>query len=243
MQSDVAFTAMQDNLIEKAIQAALEGSWQVAVDFNLNFLRDNPKDIAALNRLGRAYTELNQLEKARKTYRKVLSIDSYNPIAKKNLKRLKGKKNHSTTKASHTTSQFISSNFLEEPGKTKSTQLVRLADNEVISGLQIGQKLILASRKRAICVKTNEDTYIGSLPDDLSSRLGRLVKLGNKYEILVKSLEGHSVQIFIRETYRSKRLKNTPSFPTTQSSSYYSDIKHALLNEEPLDLRQTGEED
>jgi len=57
-------------------------------------LKDNPKDISTLNRLGRAFWEINEIEKANKTYKKVISIDPFNPIANKNLKRLttKGKK-------------------------------------------------------------------------------------------------------------------------------------------------------
>lgn len=243
MQFAVALTTMEDNLIEKAIQAALEGNWKQAIELNLAVLQGNNQDIPALNRLGRAYTETNQIDQAENSYKQVLRIDSYNPIAKKNLGRLKSKKNISISNTSSSTPLSINSNFLEEPGKTKTTQLVRLADNEVLSGLHIGQKLILLPKKRTVCLKSEDDVYIGSLPDDLSYRLGKLLKSGNKYVTIVKSIESRSIQIFIREIYKSKRVKNTPSFPTTKPTSYNSDIRHAVLKQEPLVIKETGEED
>lgn len=231
-----------EDLTKKAIQAALEGKWEEAVDYNLAILRDDPNDIAALNRLGHAYTELDATEKARETYKNVLELDKYNPIATKNLKRLKVRQK--ITPDQKQSSPAIHANFLEEPGKTKTTQLVRLADADVIANLRIGQPLIFKPKKRIVSVITQDGTYIGSLPDDLAFALGKLLRLGNKYEVLIKSIDGSNIQIFIRETYRSSRLKNTPSFPTTATVSYYSDLQHrSVLKEEPLDVSQTGEQD
>lgn len=233
---------MPNNLNEKAIQSALEGKWEEAIDYNLALINEEPANIAALNRLARAYLEKGDLESARQTYKRVLDLDKYNPIAKKNIKRLKSKERLAKTDKALTSSPHIKADFLEEQGKTKTSQLVRLTDADVIAGLSIGQSLFLDARKRSVCVKTEEGTYIGSLPDDLSLRLGKLLKAGNKYEVLIKGISGHNLQVFIRETNRSKRLKNTPSFPASANTSYYADIHHAILDEEPLDTRETGED-
>ena len=80
-------------LTQKAIKLALEGKWQEAVDLNLIIYKIKPNDIYSLLRLAKAFTNLNNISNAKKYYRKVLNIDQYNPIAKRNLNRLKNIKN------------------------------------------------------------------------------------------------------------------------------------------------------
>lgn len=230
------------NLADKAINTALEGKWEEAIELNLSILRDNTQDIATLNRLGHAYMKINNINLATESYKKVLTLDKFNPIATKGLKRLKTKQK-SKTNISNTPTPAIKTDFLEEPGKTKTSQLVRLADNKVISNLHIGQSVFLDAKKRSVSVTTENNTYIGSLPDDLSFRLGRLLRGGNKYETLIKGLQGSSILIFMREIEQSKRYKNTPSFPSSSSSSYHSDLRPAVIKEEPIDTRETGAEE
>ena len=79
------------DLEKQAVQAAIEGSWKIAVDLNQKLIKNEPKNVGALNRLARAYWELGKASEAQKTYRKVLALDPYNSIATKNLQRL-GKK-------------------------------------------------------------------------------------------------------------------------------------------------------
>ncbi len=234
-----------DDINEMAIQAALQGNWEEAIGLNLSLLNQDDSNIEALNRLGHAYIKLSQFTKAKTTYKKVLNIDRFNPIAKRNIKNIKSKASTPNIPQilSSSPSPTVISNFLEEPGKTKTTQLVRLADLTTISSLNIGQKLILDPRKRAVAVKSTDNTYIGTLPDDLSFRLGKLIKAGNKYQAFIRSNQSNLVQIFIRETKKSKRAANILSFPAKTSQSYYSDIKHTLLDEEPIDVRETGQED
>lgn len=227
---------------EKAIRAALLGNWEEAVELNRLILRDYPHDITALNRLGRAYMQLGRTEDALNTYRRVLKHDRYNPIATKSLKRLKITKQPPVTQTSPA-SPLIRTDFLEEPGRTKSTQLVRPADQEIIATLHVGQPVTLDAKRRSVSVNLEDGTYIGSLPDDLSYRLIRLMRAGNKYEALVKGIpEPRGVQLFIREKQRSKRLQNLPSFPSG-ATSYQADLRPQILEEVPLDTRETGEEE
>ena len=60
---------------------------------------------------------------------------------------------------------------------------------------------------------SHDDRYIGSIPDDISFKLKKFIKGGNQYEAAIKNLGQKSVTIFIRETHRSARFKNTPTFP------------------------------
>ncbi|MCH7951446.1 hypothetical protein IH980_01735 [Patescibacteria group bacterium] len=235
---------MQNDTADKAIRAALEGNWEETVELNLTILKEEPDDITALNRLGKAYTELGDTNKARETYKRVLDLDKYNPIATKNIRRLKAKHKKPSPADKSLPTPSIKANFLEEPGKTKTTQLVRLTDADAIANLHIGQPVFLEAKKRSVSVTTEDDTYIGSLPDDLSFQLGKLIRGGNKYEALIKKLpESYGVQIFIRETERAKRFKNTPSFPITANASYYADLRPQVIKEEPIDIRETGEEE
>lgn len=242
MQYNVIWIEMTQNIIEKAIQAAIQGDWEEAVILNLNLLKEDNNNLATLNRLGRAYTELGDIEKARETFQKVIKFDKYNPIAKKNLKRLKAKQRTTISGNQKTSTLPIRANFIEEPGKTKTTQLVRLAEADVIVNLNIGQLVILEPKKRAVSVKTEEGTYIGSLPDDLSFNLKKRLLAGNKYEAIIRGIEGHSTQLLIRETHRCHRYKNDPSFLSTTTTTYNSDIRHNPLKQEPVDTRETGQE-
>ena len=76
------------DLQDKAIRSALSGDWEGAVEINLEILSENAQNITALNRLGRAYTELGQKDAAKDAYEQVLKIDKYDTIATKNLKLL-----------------------------------------------------------------------------------------------------------------------------------------------------------
>lgn len=228
---------------DQAISAALKGNWQEAIDLNLAILRSEPADIAALNRLAHAYTESRRIEEAQETYNKVVALDKYNPIAINGLKRLKAKHKSATSHTSPSTPP-IHANFIEEPGKTKTTQLVRLADTLVLGQLYIGQPLTVDCKSRSVAVKTENGVYVGTLPDDLSLRLGKFIKAGAKYEVVVKGLpELRACQVFIRELELPKRFKNTPSFPATLLASYHADLPYEVLEEEPIDVREIGEDE
>jgi hypothetical protein len=200
-------------------------------------------NIETLNRLGRAYLENGDIDKASETFKKVVNLDKYNPIARKNLQRIKTKSKTKKTQQILAVKSPINTNFLEEAGRTKSTQLVRLADAEVIANLTIGESLNLEPHKRAICVRNMTGVHIGALPDDLALRIGKLIRSNYQYEAFVKSVIGHNVQIFIREVRRGSSFRNAPSFPSANTSNYHADIRHANLEEAPVDIRETGEED
>lgn len=73
---------------ELAVRLAQEGQWEDAVTTNKNILNIFPQESDALNRLGKAYTELGQYADARQAYSQTLKHNPFNSIAKKNLERL-----------------------------------------------------------------------------------------------------------------------------------------------------------
>lgn len=215
-----------------AIEAALQGDWEKAIQLNKNLLKENPEDIEALNRLAFALGEKGKVNEARKTYQKVLSINRFHPIALKNLKRLslfkprKGNTNGITPRTNH-----FSSLFLEEVGKTKVVSLVHLAEAKIISTLYPTSPVLLVPRRRGVAITTHDGTYVGALPDDVASRLYVLLKGGNQYEVYIKSVDRNGVSIFIREVLRKPKFRNQPSF-LGKGSTYYPFVRDEVMADE-----------
>lgn len=194
------------DLQDKAIKSALSGDWEAAVELNLEILATSPENITALNRLGRAYTELGQKEAAKDAYSQVLKIDKYDTIASKNLKLLPHQKNNMASV------ELASEDFIESPGITKSTGLIKVASRDILLSLVCKQKLKLVPRTRLISIVTLDKICIGYLPDDLSLRLQSLIKSGYSYTACLKGASDNTSTIFIREEKRPKRPSAGPSF-------------------------------
>lgn len=186
---------MMDNLAQIAIDYALKHSWKDAIKTNLEILRDNPNDIDSLNRLAKAYFESGNVILAKRTSLKVLKIDPNDSIAQKSVERFKqvNKPNKNSSNKFE-----VSSSFIEIPGKTKLTTLINLGSEKVYSYLNPGDEVYFATHAHKISVVTESDKYIGKLTDDLSARLRKFIKSGDKYQIIVKSISKNSVRIFIK---------------------------------------------
>ncbi|MBI2011142.1 tetratricopeptide repeat protein [Candidatus Daviesbacteria bacterium] len=218
------------DLGQLAIDAALRGDWLEAETLNKKIIKEDPNNTASLNRLARALFELGKYQQAKKIYQKVLEIDPYNPIAAKNLKRtLTFKKNEpkfsgdgQLQKNSLNETLLVPSLFLEEAGITKVVSLVKLAEPQKISKLYAGSPVILISKNRCISITDSEGNYLGVLPDDISHHLLRLIKGGNKYSAIIKSVKPNSLSLLIRENFRAKKFRNQPSFIDSSHAITYS---------------------
>lgn len=199
-------------LEEQAVKAALTQNWLKAVEINKKILKDSPQNIAALNRLGRAYWETGKITQAIQNYKKVLKFDSLNPIANKNLKRLAkgGRVKKQANKKNNFT--LVGEIFLEEPGKTKMVKLVRLAPPSILAQLDNADPVVMTVKKRTVSIFSEGGNYLGAIPEDLSIRLIRLIKGGNQYQSFIKSVDHQKLEIFIREVFRAKKFFNNPSF-------------------------------
>ncbi len=198
-----------------AITASLQARWPDAINANLDILEGSPRDTSALNRLGIAYLKTKQPGNAKKVFLKVLSLDPFNSIAKTNLKKSSPKfsKDYDNTSilSNHTFS------FIEEPGKSKVIPLANLGEPNVVATLYTGLEVELKIAARKVKVATVGEKYIGSLPDDISIHLIRLIKSGYKYQTLIKLADTISVQVYIKEIKNSKKLKGIPSFTYSQN--------------------------
>ena len=197
-------------LTQKAIANALKGKWKEALAINIEILNQSPDDIDALNRLARAYSELGDFTKARKTVKQVLKIDPYNKIAQKGLEKWKNLKKGKIIKSN----KISASLFLEEPGKTKIINLLNISSKKTLAKIDSGDELELNLHGHKVSVITKDGAYIGKLPDDVGAKLKKLIKMGNKYKVLAKSIKPNEIKIFIKEIANTPKTAGIPSFPT-----------------------------
>jgi len=198
----------------QAIQTALTGDWQKAIDLNQLILQEEPEDIDTLNRLAFAFLSTGNPKDAKSLYEKVLALDMQNPIATRNLKRL-----YDVNAKKVIT---INNLFIEEPGKTKVMDLLNIADKKVISHLRSGERLDLRIKRSKIFSYDLDNQFIGMLPDDTCQRLIKFMEAGNEYEAYVRTVDSNKVSIFIREIKRVKKFKNQPSFVSASEKTKLS---------------------
>ncbi len=200
-----------DHLEQLAIEAALKSQWKRAIIYNQQILELEP-DVSALLRLGYINFKVSDWKEARKYYQKALKIQPLNHLAHINLEKVKilEKKGYKSNK---NTTTIDLNQFLEITGKTKNVHLVNIGQKNIIAALTVGQSVNLIQKKRKIEVRTIENEYIGSLPDDLSRRLSHFIKANSIYEAFVKESDLIYVVIFIREVKKGKKVANYLSFP------------------------------
>lgn len=213
------------DLTPKAIDAALSSNWEMAVEINSQILSEEPENTDCLNRLGKAYLELGDNKKAATTFRKVLKLNRYDQIASRNLAR--ATQTGSVKKVQGKTAAKPVVNFLEEPGRTKLIQLVNLASANLLLKLNQADQVTLATKRRTVIALDENNSYLGSLPDDVGHRLAMLMKGGNTYTAFIKSVTKNSLIIFVRETRRAKRFADTASFMAT-NNDYFSFIREEV---------------
>lgn len=200
--------SVQATLKALAIKDAKSGNWEDAVNHNLQILELDEDNTNAMNRLGVAYIQLKKMSKAKKVFKQVLELDKNNKIATKHLDKINN--NQSCIAPS-----FSSGHFLEEPGKTKTVPLFRLAGKNVLEEVSVGKTCDLKIKNRYISVEV-DGTYVGALPEDISFRLTKLMKSGNKYCCLIRSCNAKDCEVFLKETHQSVENRGTHSFPPSK---------------------------
>lgn len=210
-------------LQKKSIDFAKNGDWDSAVQTNQEIIEQNPADIGALNRLGFCYVQLGKKDEAISTYQKVLEIEKVNPIAKKYLDLLK--QNIKVKRQQ----KNVYEDFVEEPRKTKMISLDRLAGPKVLSNLSVALLCVLKTKGRYVCVQTEDGEYIGSLPEDISLHLSQLIKTGNEYLCLIRSVSKTECVVFIKEKVVSEENKHTPSFLAQSKSAQLDPDEDVIL--------------
>jgi len=221
-----------------AIRAALEGRWSDAAELNQTIVNAFPADVDALNRLGKAMTELGKYNEARGAYMKTLELDSLNAIARKNLSKLEGLGGKKKAAKKAAGQKLPPHMFIEETGKTGNTVLIRPSMKIAVT-MSGGDRVNLRKDKRgALFVDTMEGEQIGEVEPKLAQRLVKLMESGNEYVGAISSITDQGVRVFIRESFQHSSNVGKLSFPpsaTEPAESIRPYLKTRLMrDEDPL---------
>lgn len=198
---------------EQAINMARQSRWEEAVEVNERLIQIFPNDADALNRLGKALTELGRYPEALDAYERALAADPTNTIAQKNVARLQTLKEEGATPPVQ--QKYDPALFIEEPGKTAVTTLVNVASSDVLAPMAAGDQLSLHVNGSIIEVHDLREQMIGQLEPKITLRLLPLITSGNEYAAAITSIDDHQVRTIIRETYQHPSNASKVSFPTS----------------------------
>jgi tetratricopeptide (TPR) repeat protein len=206
-----------------------------------------PRDLSALNRLGKALSELGEYEEAKRAYSQALEIDPENNIARKNIARLE--QLSSSDGAARIAAERIDPRlFIEETGKTGVTNLVDLAASSVIARLAPGEQVRLQAEGLVLYAVNAAGERIGRIEPRLASRLIRFMEGGNQYAAGVAEATPSAVRLIIRETFQHPSQFGKVSFPAQAGAggetvrAYIKDTMLRYEQEDEEDFGEDGEE-
>jgi len=214
---------------ELAIQRAMQGRWEDAVNINRYLITIFPSDVDAYNRLGKALTELGRYSEAREAYSRALELDSHNAIARKNLSRLATLGEEAAPRES--VQKLSPQMFIEEMGKTGITTLIR-PNMDVVARMTTGDQVFLRQQDSTLLIESAQDEYIGEVEPKLAQRLIKLMAGGNQYVAAITSLSESDVRVFIRETFQHPSQAGRLSFPPTVVETFRPYVKERLLRQD-----------
>lgn len=205
-------------LTKKAVEAAKNKDWSLAIEVNEEILQEDSHNIGALNRLALARMQLGHVRVAKKYLTKVLELDKHNKIASKNLSRIEKRDKNPKINFSQKNS------YIEEPGKAQIISLMRLTDKKTLEQVSVGQGCLLDPKKNYISIYLIEEDdkkktqYLGALPEEISLRLIKLIKTGNQYTCTVHSIDAdeEKCKVLIKESKVSEANQGITSFPISK---------------------------
>lgn len=198
-----------------ARQLAIEGRWEDAIGVNQQLIERSPRDVDALNRLGKAYFELHRYRSAYESYAAALEADPANIIARRNMERIEPlrdiEEDLDSDSAKLPPARYGA--FVEEAGKTYVDELINVAPSAVLRTLSAGEKLQIRREDGELYLVDEDDQVIGQPEPRLARRLMHLMDKGNEYEIFVTANAGDQVRVIVREVSRSPEMAHIMSFP------------------------------
>ncbi|MFC2008557.1 tetratricopeptide repeat protein [Chloroflexota bacterium] len=227
-------TKLGRKLAQEAIALAVEGRWEEAVAANKSIVERFPDDVAAYNRLGRAYIELGSFGQAEDAYRKTLEVDHGNSIASKNIERLKAWANVGSlepAKARSIGKDF----FAATAGKTGVVGVSGVVAAERLEALEPGSALVLRRVAQQVLVEDDLGTVLGELEPKHGVRLARLMQGGNSYSATLLSTGEAGPQLLVKEDYQHPSMVGKASFPPPQADKLYgSPVRISPIETPPI---------
>ena len=224
----------------QAIDLAMEGRWREAVAANKSIIESYPDDVDAYNRLGRAYMELGEYSLARIAYSRAKEIDPYSTIAERNLRRLSYLEEAGVT-AEEGSRPVEPQVFIEETGKAGVVSLYKLAPQQVLAGVDAGDKVNLKSAGSSLVVENSRRQYLGEVEPRYSQRLVKLMRGGNEYTATVISSSDDMMAVIIREVYQHPSQEGRLSFPPKGFGSLRPYVSDRILRRQ-LEYGETASE-
>jgi len=226
-------TKTRTQLVEEAINGALDRSWQTALELNQEIAERFGVDEETHNRLGKAYTELGKLDDALTAYRAALELNPLNAIAIKNVNRLEALIEEKADLPKGQAAVDINL-FVEEMGKSALANVVleKGFDPALVAP---GDQVELVAAGDTLKVVRSARKTIGSVEPKLARRVLKFMAGGNKYAAVVATGEEASLRIIIRETYQAAEFAGQPSFPASKSQEFRAYAKDSLLRDVETD--------
>jgi tetratricopeptide (TPR) repeat protein len=189
---------------KEAIEHAAKGNWKAAEETNRIILTDFPTKIDALNRLGKALSELGRYSEACDIFKQTISNDPPNPIARKNLQWLEQLNDVSPKQSHQAATNLLTSDWKKTYTTTimnapKDHNCLEFSNGEVVTFSKFGDTNITA--------KTTKGVTIGELEPRMALRLSRLMAVGNQYTGEIISTSEIKTKIFIQEIYYTAKIK------------------------------------
>ncbi len=196
---------------KEAIDLAMQGRWQEAVDVNQEIIENFPQNVDAYNRLGRAYMELGQYAESAEAYSRTVEIDPYNAIANRNLRRIADMDKSESEEID--TDHVAPHHFIEEIGKSGTVVLYDLGPKEKRARMVAGDNVVLKVDGTSLLIENKRGEYMGRVEPRTAQRLGRLIQGGNQYTATIVRANKDMMSIIIRETYQDPSQAGKLSFP------------------------------
>ncbi len=216
---------------DTAIAHALARRWDLAAQENRTLLEEDPKDVEAANRLGKALTELGDTAGAIEAYELAIKIDSTNAIARKNLQRLEEQKKakrpaRPSAKAKGAaaapstgprrrvdvaTESLRTAPLIEDFGKSADLRLARV-NARAAAQVSTGDPAELELTTSGVSVKTGNGTVLGHIDPRTGLRLKRMIEGGNRYSVVILRSEEGLVDVHVREVVKHPSLVGQASF-------------------------------
>ena len=213
----------------EAIALALKGEWERAAEVNQAILALFSEDVDAMNRLGKAFMELNRYDRAREVLDMVVVKAPYNAIARKNLARLGQLESIPAAAQPVKKTASVPQLFIAESGKSATTVLEKMAAARVAASVAPGEPVTLAAEQQCLRAYIRENEYLGQVEPKLARRLLRLMDGGNRYAAAVLGINDWGLSIILREVYRHPSLHNISSFPAASKGEYRVYLDNELL--------------
>ncbi len=224
----------------EAVQAALDGNWEVAADLNYQAVEVAPADVSSRNRLATALIELGRFTEAKEMADSALSLDPNNKIARKHVDRL-AQLSGTVATAPVASGSRAAVRFITDAAKATVTELVDPAEPRVLATVAPGQSLHMHDDGVRMELQTRAGERIGTLEVHIAQRVRKLQEKGNEYEFSVAKIAETGIAALVAETLCAPGMTSVVSFPPSLQKSM-SDIE---LEDEPLedeeDLLEIGD--